>query len=173
MRRRDFIGAIYGGALALSWGAAAQQPGKVWRIGSVVPGTAEPDKFFAEVLEQRLADLGHVQGRDIVLVHRLSDAQPDKIEEAVSLLAPQVDVLVVRGSIAAMAAKKLAGGKPIVFISSAYPVEIGLLQSLAHPGGNITGIASEAARTCTRSSTGPSRATSRFTNRPNSNSSSI
>ena len=105
MRRRDFIGAIYGGALALSWGAAAQQPGKVWRIGSVVPGTAEPDKFFAEVLEQRLADLGHVQGRDIVLVHQLSDPQPDKIAEAVSSLAPQVDLLVVRGSIAAMAAK--------------------------------------------------------------------
>src|SRR6516164_7672262 len=97
MRRRDFIGGIYGGALALSWGAAAQQPGKVWRIGSVVPGAAEPDEFFAEVLEQRLADLGHVQGRDIVLVHQLSDPQPDKIAEAVSSLAPQVDLLVVRG----------------------------------------------------------------------------
>ena len=145
MRRRDFIGGIYGGALALSWGAAAQQPGKVWRIGSVVPGAAEPDEFFAEVLEQRLADLGHVQGRDIVLVHRFADPQPDKIGEAVRALAPQVDLLVVRGSIAAMAAKKLASGMPIVFVSSAYPVEIGLVQSLAHPGGNITGIASEAA----------------------------
>ena len=58
---------------------------------------------------------------------------------------PQVDLLVVRGSIAAMAAKKLGSGVPTVFISSAFPVEIGLVRSLAHPGGNITGIASEAA----------------------------
>ena len=58
---------------------------------------------------------------------------------------PQVDLLVVRGSIAAMAAKKLGSGVPTVFISSAFPVEIGLVHSLAHPGGNITGIASEAA----------------------------
>ena len=57
MRRRDVIGAMCGVALALPRHAAAQQPGKVWRIGSVVPGTAEPDKFFAEVLEKRLADL--------------------------------------------------------------------------------------------------------------------
>jgi putative ABC transport system substrate-binding protein len=60
-------------------------------------------------------------------------------------LVPQVDLLVVRGSIAAMAAKELGSGLPTVFISSAFPVEIGLVGSLAHPGGNITGIASEAA----------------------------
>jgi len=60
-------------------------------------------------------------------------------------LVPQVDLLVVRGSIAAMAAKELGSGLPTVFISSAFPVEIGLVHSLAHPGGNITGIASEAA----------------------------
>jgi len=145
MRRREFIGAIYAAAVALPVSAVAQQPSKVWRIGDVEPSTPEIGGIFAQALEQSLADLGYVQGRNIALLHRFTDPQPDKIEEAVGSLAPQVDLLVVRGSIAAMAAKRLASGVPIVFISSAFPVEIGLVHSLAHPGGNITGIASEAA----------------------------
>ena len=145
MRRRNVIGAMCGVALALPRRAAAQQPGKVWRIGNVVPGTADQSEPYAQALEQRLADFGYVQGRNIVVLHRFTGPQPDKIEEAVSSLVPQVDLLVVRGSIATMAAKKLGSGVPTVFISSAFPVEIGLVRSLAHPGGNITGIASEAA----------------------------
>jgi putative tryptophan/tyrosine transport system substrate-binding protein len=145
MRRREFIGAISGAALVLPCGAGAQQAGKVWRIGIVVPGTGEQHEFSVQALEQRLAELGYVQGRNIVLLQRLTEPRPGKLEDAVASLAPQVDLLVVGGSIAAMAAKKLASDVPIVFIQSAYPVEIGLVNSLAHPGGNITGIASEAA----------------------------
>jgi|SRR6516165_2036444 hypothetical protein len=61
MRRRDIIGVIYGAALALPFGAAAQQPGKVWRIGDVEGGTPEISGIFARALEQSLADLGYVQ----------------------------------------------------------------------------------------------------------------
>ncbi len=144
MRRRDFIGVIYGAALALPCGAAAQQTGKVWRIGHV--GTVPPEQGepFARALEQSLADLGYVQGRNIVLLHRFAGAQADKIEEAIISLVPQVDLLVVWGN-AGMPAKKLAGGLPTVFISIGFPVELGLVESLAHPGGNMTGIAAEAA----------------------------
>ena len=144
MRRRDLIGIIYGAALTLPFSTAAQQPGKVWRIGDVTVTTPERGGIFAQALEQRLADLGYVQGRNIVLLHRLSDPQPDKIEEAIISLVPQVDLLVVWGN-AAMPAKKLAGGVPTVFISIGFPVELGLVESLAHPGGNMTGIAAEAA----------------------------
>jgi putative ABC transport system substrate-binding protein len=144
MRRRDFISAIYGAALALPCGAAAQQAGKVWRIGQVTVVGPEQGEPFARALEQSLADLGYVQGRNIVLLHRFSDPQPDKIEEAIISLAPQVDLLVVWGN-AAIPAKKLAGGIPTVFISIGFPVELGLVASLAHPGGNMTGIAAEAA----------------------------
>ena len=144
MRRRDFIGVVCGAALA-SRGVEAQQPARVRRIGNVVPRTAEQSESYVKALEARLADLGYVEGRNIVLLHRFTEPQPDKIEEVVGSLVPQVDLLVVRGSIAAMAAKKLASGVPTVFIQSAFPVEIGLVKSLAHPGGNITGIASEAA----------------------------
>jgi len=79
-----------------------------------------------------------------VLLHRFAGPQLDKIEEAITSLLPQIDLLVVWGE-GAIAAKKLAGGVPTVFISIGYPVELGLVQSLAHPGGNMTGITAEAA----------------------------
>jgi hypothetical protein len=60
MRRRDFIGVIYGGALALPFAAAAQQPEKVWRIGEVFPLTPEAGGRYAQALEQRLAELGRL-----------------------------------------------------------------------------------------------------------------
>jgi putative tryptophan/tyrosine transport system substrate-binding protein len=144
MRRRDFISAIYGAALALPCGAAAQQAGKVWRIGHVLTAPPEQGEPFAQALEQSLADLGYVQGRNIVLLHRFAGAQVDKLEEAIISLVPQVDLLAVWGN-AAIAAKKLAVGVPTVFISIGFPVELGLVASLAHPGGTMTGIAAEAA----------------------------
>ena len=115
MRRRDLIGVIYGAGLALPFGAAAQQPGKVWRIGDVGTSTPEQGAPYGRALEQRLADLGYVQGRNIVLLHRFAGPQPDKIQEVIISLVPQVDLLVVWGE-GAIAAKKLAGGVPTVFI---------------------------------------------------------
>jgi putative ABC transport system substrate-binding protein len=135
---------MYVAAVALASAAAAQQPGKAWRIGHVSTGTPEIGGVFARALEQSLADLGYVQGRNIVLLHRFAGPQPDKIEEAIMSLVPQIDLLVVWGE-GAIAAKKLAVGVPTVFISIGYPVELGLVQSLAHPGGNMTGITAEAA----------------------------
>ena len=144
MTRREFIGVICGGALALPFGAAAQQPGKVWRVGYVSAVTPELGFPYAQALEQHLADLGYVEGRNITLLKRFAGPQMDKIEKAIISLLPQIDLLVVSGN-AAIAAKKLAGGVPTVFISIGYPVELGYVQSLAHPGGNMTGITAEAA----------------------------
>ena len=144
MRRRDFIAVIYGAALASPSAALAQQPGKVWRIGDVGTSTPEIGRIFVQALEQSLTDLGYVQGRNIVLLHRFAGPQPEKIEEAIRSLLPQVDLLVVWGE-AAIAAKKLVSGVPTVFISIGFPVELGLVQSLAHPGGNMTGMTAEAA----------------------------
>jgi hypothetical protein len=96
MRRREFIGVICGAALTRLSCAAAQQPGKVWRIGIVF--TAERGEPDAKALEQSLAELGSAEGSNVVLLHRFVDPQPDKIEEAVGSLVPQIDLLVVRGS---------------------------------------------------------------------------
>jgi len=81
-----------GAALALPPGAAAQRPGKVWRIADVIPSDAG---HYAEALEQRLAELGLVQGRNIALLNRFPGPQPDKIEETIVSLLPQIDLLVV------------------------------------------------------------------------------
>ena len=145
MRRRNFIGLICGVALALPFGAEAQKPRKVWRIGNVHNSTPAQAGQLAQALEQRLADLGYVQGRNIVLLNRFAGPQPEKLQEVISSLVPLIDLLVVWGTTGGMAAKKVAGGVPTVFLSVGAPVEIGLVQSLAHPGGNMTGITFEAA----------------------------
>ena len=100
--------------------------------------------IYAQALEQNLADLGYVQGRNIVLLPRYTGWQRHEMREAIISLLPQVDLLVVWGN-AAIEARKAAGAVPTVFISIGYPVELGLVQSLAHPGGNMTGITAEAA----------------------------
>jgi putative tryptophan/tyrosine transport system substrate-binding protein len=144
VRRRDFIGIICGAGLALPVGAAAQQSGKVWRLGDLYLGPPEGARIYAHALERSLADLGYVQGRNIELLIRYTGSQREEMEEAIISLLPQVDLLVVRGN-AAIEARKSAGNVPTVFISIGYPVELGLVQSLAHPGGNMTGITAEAA----------------------------
>ena len=104
MRRRDFIGAIYGAALglALPWGAAAQQPRKVWRLGLHTLGPpdaarigvhpAEKGEAAAQALERSLADLGYEQGRNIELLIRYSGPQWEEMQEAIMSLLPQVDM---------------------------------------------------------------------------------
>jgi putative ABC transport system substrate-binding protein len=139
------MGVIYGAALTLSRAADAQQPGKIWRIGNVQPTTAERGGYLAQLLEQRLADLGDVQGRNIVLLNRFPGPQLDKVQEVIVSLLPQIDLLVVGGTVGGAAAKKVAGAMPTVFVPVGAPVEIGLVKSLAHPGGNMTGITFEAA----------------------------
>ena len=112
------MGLIYGAALTLPSPVASQQSDKIWRIGNVHTSTYERAGYLAQALEQRLADLGYVQGR---LLHRFAGAQPDKVEEAIVSLLPQIDLLVVRGTMGGMAAKKVVRGVPIVFVSVAAP----------------------------------------------------
>jgi putative tryptophan/tyrosine transport system substrate-binding protein len=144
MKRRQFFGAIYGAALALPWGAAAQQPGKVWRTGDLYLGPPEGARIYAQAFERSLADLGYVRGRNIELLVHHTGSQREEMQEAIVSLLPRVDLLVVRGN-AAIEARKLTRAVPTVFISIGYPVELGLVQSLAHPGGNMTGITAKAA----------------------------
>ena len=144
MRRRDFIGAIYAAAAALPFAAAAQQPGKVWRIGDLYLGPPEAARIYAQAFERSLADLGYLPGRNIELLIRYTGSQREEMQRAIMSLLPQIDLLVVRGN-AAIEARKLAGAVPTVFISIGYPVELGLVHSLAHPGGNMTGVTAEAA----------------------------
>ena len=104
----------------------------------MLPGSPETAKPLAAALEQRLAELGYQNGRNIDLVIRIVSPQPDIVEKAITALLPDIDILMVFGTIGGVAAKKVAPQMPTVFCSVGVPVEIELVESLAHPGGMMT-----------------------------------
>lgn len=144
MRRRHFLALAATAALAPGFVARAEQARKIWRIGQTILGT-DPTAPIATALERHLAQLGYEQGKNITLTNRLVTPTPQAAEDAVRSLVPDVDLLVVWSTIGAVAAKKLASTIPVVFLSVGAPVDVGLVQSLAHPGGNMTGVTFEAA----------------------------
>ena len=144
MRRREFMTLIGSAGVAWPFALRAQQPQK-WRVGQVLGGTQEVMGHLAKGLAQRLEDLGYVQGKNITLLNRFVPPEAEAIEDAIRSLLPNIDLLVVRGTIGGVAAKKLASSMPVIFLSVGAPVDIGLVESLAHPGGNMTGTTFEAA----------------------------
>jgi putative tryptophan/tyrosine transport system substrate-binding protein len=146
MRRREFITLLGGAAAAWPPVARAAEPAqKHWRVGYVVPGTPDGIGRLGTALEQRLAELGYQNGQNINIVTRIVVPVPEAVEKAIAALLPEIDVLVVGGSIGGIAAKKVAPDMLTVFQLVSAPVDIGLVQSLAHPGGNMTGVSLEAA----------------------------
>jgi putative ABC transport system substrate-binding protein len=144
--RRRFIAAVGGAAATWPMLALAQKAGhKHWRVGCVFPGSAQTAKPLTVALEQRLAELGYQNGRNINIVIRIVTPQPEIVEQAITALLADIDILMVFGTVGGIAAKKVAPQMPTVFCSVGAPVDIGLVQSLAHPGGNMTGITFEAA----------------------------
>jgi putative ABC transport system substrate-binding protein len=143
VKRRDLI-ALLGGALAWPLAAQAQQAGKVHRIGFLSQG--QPPKAWVEALQQGLREQGYVEGGNLVWEFRSTDGGLDQLPQfADELVRLKVDVILARASSAALAAKGATSSVPIVFAGVLSPVEIGLVPSLARPGGNITGVAVNAA----------------------------
>lgn len=142
MRRREFI-TLIGGVAIWPLTARAQQPGKVWRIGYV--GTGGLGDQLLHAFTQKLDSLGHIQGKNIVVNRLIVPPQSKAIEAAITRLIPDIDILVVWGTIGGAAAKAMTSTVPTVFLSVGAPVDIGLVQSLSHPGGNMTGVTFEAA----------------------------
>ncbi len=128
-------------AAFLSWPAAdirAQQP--VYRIGLLSQG--QPPKTYIDGLKQGFRELGYVEGRNLVWEVRATDGSLDRLSHlADELVRLKVDVIFARASSGALAAKRATTSIPIVFLAVYGPVEVGLVPSLAHPGGNITGVA--------------------------------
>jgi len=145
LRRREFFILVGGATAAWSFVANAQPSSKSWRIGQVIGGSAETNGHFAQAMEQRLGELGYRLGNNLVLVTRYASPQLTGMEDAIRSLISEIDLLVAWGTIGAVAAKNVAGSLPVVFLSVGAPVEVGLVQSLSRPGGNMTGITFEAA----------------------------
>jgi putative ABC transport system substrate-binding protein len=142
MNRRDFI-TIFGAA-ALAWPSCgnAQVPGKIPKIGLLWhAGGAEEEGTYFTSLIQGFKDLGYVEGRTILFEHRYAHEQYDRFPAlAQELVDLKVDVLVASILPAARAAEQATKTIPIVFVIVSDPVGSGLAQSLAHPGGNLTGM---------------------------------
>jgi putative ABC transport system substrate-binding protein len=120
--------------------AEAQQAGQAARIGYLAANlTVSP--HMNEAFRQGLRDLGYVDGRSVVIEYRDAEGKYDRLPAlAAELVALKVDVIVAADTPAALAAKQATRTLPIVFIGAGDPVTIGLVTSLARPGGNVTGL---------------------------------
>jgi putative tryptophan/tyrosine transport system substrate-binding protein len=141
MRRREFI-TLFGGAAVWPLSAHAQQRGKVPRVGVLWhAANAEEEAIYISALQKGFNDLGYVDGRTITLEPRFPNEEPDRFASmATELVALKVDVLMAVTPLGALAAQRATTTIPIVFILVADPVERKLVNSLARPGGNITGL---------------------------------
>jgi len=131
------------GLLLVHHAAEAQQTAKVVRIGLVVPGSrpAAPDWKQRWPLVEGLRALGWVEGQNIVIEDRWAEGNISRLPElAAALVRLKVDVIVTLSWPAAVAAKNATATIPIVIFGTGDPVGTGLVQSLAHPGGNVTGL---------------------------------
>ncbi|HZA54393.1 MAG TPA: ABC transporter substrate binding protein, partial [Candidatus Udaeobacter sp.] len=129
--------------VALSFPANAQQPAKVYRIGylSARHGVESREEAF----RQGLREIGYREGQNIVIEWRFTKGKIGRFPELVAELVDlKVDVIVAGGSEAAFAAKNGTRTVPIVFPTTSDPVAVGLVASLAQPGGNVTGLSIDA-----------------------------
>jgi len=138
MRRREFI-ALLGGAV---WPppARAQQAGKVPRIGFL--GLSSPAAFASRIdaLKAGLRDFGYIEGTSITIEYRWAGGHYDRLPElAAELVHSNVDIIVTHATPGSLAAKQATATIPIVVALIGDPVAAGIVLSVAHPGGNITG----------------------------------
>jgi len=141
--RRAFIGAVAGGLAAAS-SVSAQQAKKVPRIGYLTGGSVELEKSWIASLQQGLREVGYVEGQSIVVELKGAAGRADQLPGlAESLIRSKVDVLVTAGDAATLAAKQATSTVPIVMVTVADPVAIGLVASLGRPGGNVTGLSDQ------------------------------
>jgi putative ABC transport system substrate-binding protein len=142
MKRKITVLNLCATLFALCHPVEAQQPTKMPRIGYVASGTDDLNNpGLVEAFRQGLRDLGYIEGKNILVEHRSQEGKaargPGLVAELIQL---KVDVLVLVTSPTIRAAKKATKTMPIVMVTTADPVATGFVDSLAHPGGNITGV---------------------------------
>jgi putative ABC transport system substrate-binding protein len=127
--------------LLLSRAAEAQQPTKVYRIGRLSPGPPMASRALEEAFRQRLRDLGYIEGQNLVIESRYAEGSLERLHGlAEELVRLKVEVIVAGGTSATRAAQHATRTIPIVMAGTFDPLGQGLVTSLAHPGGNITGL---------------------------------
>jgi len=151
MLRRDFISLLVSAVVAGPRLASAQTPSKVYRVGTLLPGPPLDEKSpLGSILLQKLEQHGYTLGKNLAFEARGAGGQVSKLGEIVrGMKADQVDVIVAGGFPTALACK-VANVPTVVYIGVGDPVATHLIDSLAHPGGNITGISDNAAALATK-----------------------
>ena len=146
VHRRPFLRTVAGTLIAAPLAAEAQQAGKVYRIGFL--GTPVPTPATLplwEAFQEGLREGGYVEGQNLFIERRYSEGRAERFTDFASeFVRLQVDAIVVSSTPAAKAAKQATGTIPIVMVYVGDPVGSGLVASLARPGGNVTGLSSQA-----------------------------
>jgi putative ABC transport system substrate-binding protein len=140
VNKREFITLVGGAAVARPMAARAQQSPRVWRIGWLSPnfGPGASTQAFLQVMRER----GYVEGQNLTIEYRWAAGKDEQMASfAADLVSKRVDLIVTAGTPATLAAKQATSTIPIVFAVAGAPVEKGLVGSLSHPGGNVTGLA--------------------------------
>jgi putative ABC transport system substrate-binding protein len=143
MRRREFIGLV-GGAAALPLASRAQQQAMPV-IGFLGTGTPSSWSQWTSAFMNRLRELGWIEGRNVKIEYRWAEGQNERYAAIVAeLVQLKVDVIVTQGTPSVLAAKRATALIPIVFASAGDPVGNGIVENLARPNGNITGMSAQA-----------------------------
>jgi putative ABC transport system substrate-binding protein len=144
MKRREFI-TLLGGAAAWPLSAHAQQPaGRVYPVGYLLIASREQTLHLTKAFEEGLRSLGYRVGENVVIEYRFADGQLERLPAlAADLVRLDVNVIVTGGNPHTVAAMKATTTIPIVMTNSVDPVGTGLVASLARPGGNVTGLATD------------------------------
>jgi ABC-type uncharacterized transport system substrate-binding protein len=142
MRRREFV-TLLGAAAVWSMAARAQQPKKVYRIGILETTSLPLNAATFAALRDGLRSLGYAEGQNLIIEYRSADGHAERFPELAQELARlNVDLIVTRGTPAAVAATRASTKIPVVSAATGDPVGSGLAASLARPGGNFTGLSS-------------------------------
>ncbi|HVI62966.1 MAG TPA: ABC transporter substrate-binding protein [Bradyrhizobium sp.] len=140
MKRREFI-TLLGGTAVWPVGARAQQPAKLPTIGFLGSGTPSTARQWVAAFVGRLRELGWVEGRTVAIDYRWAEGREERYAEfATDFARLKADLIFTAGTSAVLAAKQATSIIPIVFAAAGDPVGNGLVTSLAHPGGNVTGL---------------------------------